>query len=111
MLTFIVLGAITGSVYGLAGVGLVLTNKTSGIFNFAHGALATVAAYAFYSLHVQHQMPWPIADTLCLFIIGTAMGLGFESFARGIARSALVWRVVATVGVLLIIEAVCTILY
>ena len=37
MLPFIVIGLTTGSVYGLAGTGLVLTYKTSGIFNFAHG--------------------------------------------------------------------------
>ena len=40
MLPFIVIGITTGSVYGLAGTGLVLTYKTSGIFNFAYGSLA-----------------------------------------------------------------------
>ena len=39
MLPFIIAGLTTGSVYALAGVGLVLTYKTSGVFNFAHGAL------------------------------------------------------------------------
>jgi branched-subunit amino acid ABC-type transport system permease component len=39
-------------VYGLTAVGLVLTYKTSGLFNFAHGAMATVSAYAFCSLTV-----------------------------------------------------------
>lgn len=38
-LPFNIAGLTTGAVYGLAGVGLVLTYKTSGIFNFAHGAL------------------------------------------------------------------------
>jgi len=33
-LPFIVIGLATGAVYGLAGIGLVLTYKTSGIFNF-----------------------------------------------------------------------------
>jgi len=108
---FIVAGATAGSVYGMAGVGLVLTYKTSGIFNFAHGALATVAAYAFYTLHVQHGVPWPIAAAICLLVLGPALGFGFESFARGIARAALVWRVVATIGVLLVIEAGCTLIY
>ena len=40
MLPFIIGGLTTGSVYGLAAVGLVLTYKTSGVLNFAHGALA-----------------------------------------------------------------------
>ncbi|MDQ1515201.1 MAG: hypothetical protein QOE80_1031, partial [Actinomycetota bacterium] len=35
---FVIAGLTTGSLYGLAAMGLVLTYKTSGIFNFAHGA-------------------------------------------------------------------------
>ena len=49
-LPFIISGIATGAIYGLAGSGLVLTYKTSGLFNFGHGAIATVAAYAFYAL-------------------------------------------------------------
>ena len=38
-LPFIVAGLTNGSIYGLAAVGLVLTYKTSGIFNFGHGVI------------------------------------------------------------------------
>ena len=34
----------------LEGAGLVLTYKTSGIFNFAHGSIAALAAFVFYFL-------------------------------------------------------------
>jgi ABC-type branched-subunit amino acid transport system ATPase component/branched-subunit amino acid ABC-type transport system permease component len=111
LLPFIVAGVTAGSVYGLAGVGLVLTYKTSGIFNFAHGALATVAAYVFYALHVQEGVPWPVAGAVCLLVLGLGLGAGFEAFARHVARAPLVWQVVGTLGVLLIVEAVCDILY
>ena len=40
-LPFIISGIATGAIYGIAGTGLVLTYKTSGIFNFAQGAVAT----------------------------------------------------------------------
>ena len=53
-LPFIVIGIATGAVYGLAGVGLVLTYKTSGIFNFAYGAVAALAVFVFYWLHTEH---------------------------------------------------------
>ena len=43
---FIVIGLTAGSIYSLAALGLVLTYKTSGVFNFAHGAIAAVAAFA-----------------------------------------------------------------
>ena len=42
---YLVAGITVGSIYALAGVGLVLTFKTSGIVNFGHGAVAAVAAY------------------------------------------------------------------
>ena len=66
LLPFIVLGAVSGAVYGLAGVGLVLTYKTSGILNFAHGAIAAVGAFAFYALYVQCHLPWPVAAAICV---------------------------------------------
>ena len=49
---FIISGIATGSIYGLAAAGLVLTYKTSGVLNFAHGAVAAAAAYFFYWLNV-----------------------------------------------------------
>ena len=53
LLPYIVVGLVSGSVYGLAGVGLVLTYKTSGAFNFAYGGIATIAAFTFYGLNVE----------------------------------------------------------
>jgi branched-subunit amino acid ABC-type transport system permease component len=47
-LVFLPSGIAIGSVYALVALGLVLTYKTSGIFNFAHGGIAAVAAYLFY---------------------------------------------------------------
>jgi branched-subunit amino acid ABC-type transport system permease component len=111
LLPFIITGIALGSVYGLAGVGLVLTYKTSGIFNFAHGAMATLAAYLFYSLHVQHGMPWPLAAVISALVLGVALGFGFEAFGRRLSRTSLVWRVGATVGILLSIEALVTIIW
>src|SRR5262245_11749431 len=101
LLPFIIAGLTTGSVYALAGVGLVLTYKTSGVFNFAHGALATVSAYLFYTLHVEHGVPWPIAAVACVFIAGPVLGLVLEQITRRLSNAGLATRVVSTVGVLL----------
>jgi ABC-type branched-subunit amino acid transport system ATPase component/branched-subunit amino acid ABC-type transport system permease component len=111
LLPFVIAGLTTGSVYALAGVGLVLTYKTSGVFNFAHGALATVSAYLFYTLHVQHGMPWPIAAVLCVFVAGPVLGLAIERIARGLSTASLATRVVSTIGVLLIVQALAVIIY
>ena len=111
MLPFIIAGLTTGSVYALAGVGLVLTYKTSGVFNFAHGALATVSAYLFYTLHVEHGMPWPAAAFICVFVVGPVLGLVFEQVTRRLGNVSLAIKVVSTVGVLLAIQAIVVIIY
>jgi ABC-type branched-subunit amino acid transport system ATPase component/branched-subunit amino acid ABC-type transport system permease component len=111
LLPFIIAGLTTGSVYALAGVGLVLTYKTSGVFNFAHGALATVSAYLFYTLHVEHGIPWPVAGAICVFVAGPVLGLVLEQITRRLSGAGLATRVVSTVGVLLAIQAIVVIIY
>jgi len=108
LLPFIIIGVVSGSVYGMAAVGLVLTYRTSGIFNFAHGALATLAAYVFYALHVVHGVPWPLAAVVAVLILSPALGIAFERFARVLSRASLIMQIVGTVGVLLVVEAFCT---
>ncbi len=105
ILPFIIAGLVSGSVYGLAGVGLVLTYKTSGVFNFAQGAIATVAAYAFYTLYVLHGVSWPIAALISVVGIGVVLGLAFEKLAQAIVGKSLALVVTSTVGVLLMVQA------
>jgi ABC-type branched-subunit amino acid transport system ATPase component/branched-subunit amino acid ABC-type transport system permease component len=111
LLPFLIIGLTSGAVYALAGVGLVLTYKTSGVFNFAHAALAAVAAYVFYTLFVLNGWPWPLAATVAIALVGPIMGLGFELLARRIHRSAQALRIAATVGVFLAVEAAIYLIY
>jgi len=99
LLPFIVSGIATGSIYGLAATGLVLTYKTSGIFNFAQGALATAAAYLFYFLHVDHRLDWKLAFFVAVFVAGPLMGLGMELVSRRLSRQRTAWKIVGTVGI------------
>ncbi|MBO0731082.1 MAG: ABC transporter permease, partial [Acidimicrobiaceae bacterium] len=110
-LPFIVIGLTTGSVYGLAGVGLVLTYKTSGIFNFAYGAFAALTVFIFYWLHNQHHMPWPYAALLCIFVVAPIEGLGLEYLTRFLEPVGATLKVVATVGLLLLLLGIGTIWY
>ncbi len=104
-LPFIVIGLTAGSVYGLAGTGLVLTYKTSGVFNFAYGAIAAVAAYVFYWLHVQQGMAWQPAALLCLFVLGPAMGLVLELLTRMLSEVGTQYQIAGMIGLTLGIEA------
>ncbi|MCW3066194.1 MAG: transporter related, partial [Solirubrobacterales bacterium] len=111
MTPFLIAGLVTGCVYGLAAVGLVLTYKTSGVFNFAHGALATVAAYVFYALHVSDHLPWPLAAAVAVFVVGPLVALAFEALARSLTGAALAVQVAATVGVMLSVAAALVLIY
>jgi len=111
LVIFVVTGLSAGAVYALAGVGLVLTYKTSGVFNFAHGALATVAAYAFFELSVSQGWSWPLAAFVSVVVVGTIMGLVLEPFARRLRSVSLPVQVAATVGLLLAVQAVVALAY
>jgi branched-subunit amino acid ABC-type transport system permease component len=71
---FIVIGITTGAVYALASMGLVVTYTTSGVFNFAHGAIGMFATYLFYSMRETLGLPTPIAVLLAVGAIAPAMG-------------------------------------
>jgi ABC-type branched-subunit amino acid transport system ATPase component/branched-subunit amino acid ABC-type transport system permease component len=105
LLPFVILGITAGSVYGLTGTGLVLTYKTSGIFNFAQGAVATTGAYVFYILHddVLHLPAVPTA-LICVFVVGPVLGLGLEAMARRLADASATMKVVATIGLVLVVQ-------
>lgn len=104
ILPYVIIGLTTGSVYGLAATGLVLTYRTSGIFNFAHGAVAAAAAYFFYWLYIVLGLPWPIAFVLSVFIFGPLMGLVIERIARHITTQTTAMKIVGTIGIILIVQ-------
>jgi ABC-type branched-subunit amino acid transport system permease subunit len=108
---FVVVGLVSGSVYSLAALGLVLTYKTSGIFNFAHGSVAAGVAYAFYEMRDQRGWPWPIAMVICLVIVGPAIGLLLERLAARLTGAAVATKIVATLGVLVMIQQLAVIRY
>jgi branched-subunit amino acid ABC-type transport system permease component len=111
LLPFIVGGIAGGSVYAMAALGLVLTYKTTGIFNFAHGSVAALAAYAFYDLRVKNGMPWPLALIFVVFVLGPVVGLLLERLARPLSRVSTAGKIVATVGLLVGIQGALSMRY
>ena len=118
-LNYFVPGISDGSVYALCALGMVLTYKTSGVFNFAYGAHAAVGAYVFYEFHdlpsrpwlkhilpsaLQGPYPWPVAFLLGLLIVGVLGGLLLERLAALLAAAPTVMIVVATVGLLVMLQ-------
>jgi ABC-type branched-subunit amino acid transport system ATPase component/branched-subunit amino acid ABC-type transport system permease component len=111
MIPFIVAGLTAGAVYSLAGVGLVLTYRVSGIFNFAYGALATLGAYGFYTLQVERGVPWVVAALVIVVVVGPAVGIVLELLSRAVVRAQLAIDITANVGVLLAIQGIIVLVY
>jgi ABC-type branched-subunit amino acid transport system ATPase component/branched-subunit amino acid ABC-type transport system permease component len=111
LLPFIVAGIAAGSIYGLAATGLVLTYKTSGIFNFGQGALATAAAYIFYAMHYASNINWVVALFVSVVVAGPLMGLGMERISRRLSQQSVAWKIVATTGLILVVQGLGTIKY
>lgn len=110
-LPFIIIGITTGSVYGIAALGLVLTYKTSGLLNFGYGAIAAAAAVLFYELHVRQGMAWPLAALIAVVSFGIIAGLLMERLAAGLAGAPTAYRIVATVGLILLVPAISSLRY
>lgn len=99
--TQLVIGTITGFVYGLTALGLVLVYKSSGVFNFAQGELGTVAIFATWLAHSQ-GLPYGAAMAAGV-LSALAMGLATERLViRPLADAPRVTVLVATAGVALL---------
>ena len=98
-LAFTIAGIVTGAIYAIASSGLVLTYTTSGVFNVAHGAMGMIAAFLYWQLRFDWQVPAPIAFVLVVFVVSPLMGMTIERvLLRRISKSAVsVWLVV-TIG-------------
>jgi branched-chain amino acid transport system permease protein len=101
---FLLLGLGAGAVYAALALGLVLVHRVSGVVNFAHGAMASAAAYAFVAAR----------DAGTAFAAAFALALAFAA-ALGLAAYVVVFRplraapalarVVASVGLMVTIQA------
>jgi branched-subunit amino acid ABC-type transport system permease component len=108
-LQYTILGLVTGGVYGIAASGLVVTYTTSGIFNFAHGAIAMLAAFTYWQLRFGWGWPAPLALVLVLLVLAPLLGAGLYGVVmRGLRGTSEVTRIVVPVSVTLGFLALCT---
>ncbi|MEX2393831.1 MAG: branched-chain amino acid ABC transporter permease, partial [Actinomycetota bacterium] len=96
----IVLGIVSGSIYGLFALGVVLVYRGSGALNFAQGEFGTIALFAAWWIITKHGYPYVLgaaAAILWAILVGTA----FERvIVRRMVNSGRVAVSIATVGLL-----------
>jgi branched-chain amino acid transport system permease protein len=111
-LQFTVVGLVTAAIYAVLASGLVVTYTTSGIFNFAHGAVAMMAAFLYWQLSVEWDLPVALSVVLILFVFAPAFGLFLDVvIMRGLEGTSEVIKTVVTVGVLFSLIALAQIIW
>ena len=102
---FIIAGLVVGSIYGIAAMGLVVTYRTTGLFNFAHGATGTAVAYGFHTLREDVGLPTVVALLLSLGVIAPALGVLLDlTLFRGVDEAAQATKVVLTMALLIVLQ-------
>ena len=109
-LKFALIGLATGAIYGLLSQGLVLIYRGSGLLNFAQGAVAMFGAYAYYEF--TERLGWPTipAATAAIALCGV-LGAGIECRVAPDAKVAAISRVIATLGIVLILQSTAYLAY
>lgn len=108
---FFVLGVADGCVLAIAATGLVLTYTTTGVFNFAHGAVGMVAGYAYYTLRVDVGVPTPVAVAVVLVVLAPVVGLLLELVLRPFRDAPATTSIVVTVALTILLIGVVQLLY
>lgn len=66
-------GILVGGVYALVALGIVVINKSSGVFNFAHGWMMLVGGMIFFSFFTVAEISLLAAFLLALFTVALAL--------------------------------------
>src|ERR1039458_129346 len=98
----VIAGIVIGSIYAVSATGLVLTYNTTGIFNFAHGAVGMVLAYLFWQLWQGWHLPVLVALALVLLVVAPLLGALLERVVmRPLYGASTNIRLAVTLGLLL----------
>src|SRR6266545_3921415 len=102
IILFLVSGVTLGSIYAIAASGLVVTYTTSGVFNFAQGAIGMLMAFIYWQLKVDWGVQTFIALVIVVLVVAPIFGAVIERvLMRRVADLSLVAQLVVTIGVML----------
>jgi ABC-type branched-subunit amino acid transport system ATPase component/branched-subunit amino acid ABC-type transport system permease component len=111
VISFALLGLGTGAIYALVAQGVVLVFRGSGILNFSQGALVMFGAYAYYELTTTLGLP-PALAILVSMLLGSVVGILIHVLILApMRRSSALVRVVATLGILIVLQSGAVLIY
>ncbi len=100
---FLIIGFATSAVYAVSATGLVVTYLTSGVFNFAHGAMGMFLAFVYWELSVNRGWPVLAALAMTLLVIAPLLGVLLDVLVmrRLVAGASVATKLVVTLALLL----------
>ncbi|WP_232716532.1 branched-chain amino acid ABC transporter permease/ATP-binding protein [Gordonia metallireducens] len=120
-LSYLVLGLGNGAVYAAIGLALVMTFKSSGVVNFATGAVALYTAYTYVLLRTGELMvpipglpktvhlggPLGVVPAMAIaLVIAAVLGLLFYALIfRPMRNASVVAKAVASIGLMIVLQA------
>ncbi len=111
-LQYTIFGVMLGAGYAIAATGLVVTYTTSGVFNFAQGAVGMVAAFCYWELVSAHNVPVLLSLVIILVIGASIAGALVERVLMRRLHGASSERpVMVTLGLMVILTGVATLVW
>ena len=108
---FVVIGIFGGGLYGLAAMGMVLTYKTVGVFNFAYGAIAMFCAFTYWQLHDVWGLTAWVSMPILFLVVAPAIGVILEALFRPLSGAAIEVVIVVSLGVLAALSAAASLIW
>ena len=121
---YLVGGLTAGTLYGLVALGIVLLYRSSRVLNFAHGDLATLAAFVGFTLLLRRQPPTPFpigpqtgwwsflpAMAGALLVAALAGAAFYFLIIRPVKEATLLGRIVVTLGLALAINGLVVLVW
>ncbi|KRT77533.1 MAG: amino acid/amide ABC transporter membrane protein 1, HAAT family [Armatimonadetes bacterium CSP1-3] len=124
LVQYLVGGLTAGTLYGLVALGIVLLYRSSRVLNFAHGDLATLAAFVGFTLLLRRQPPtpfpigpqtgwWSFLPAMAgALLAGALAGAAFYFLIiRPVKEATLLGRIVVTLGLALAINGLVVLVW
>ncbi len=104
LIIFTIGGLAAAGIYAISASGLTLTYTTTGIFNWAHGAVGMICAFAYWQMSIGWGWPVLLSMLLCLFVVAPAIGIAIEAAVmrrlEGVSETS---KLVVTLGIALML--------
>lgn len=89
-------------IYAVAATGLVVVYTTTGVFNFAQGAIGMLTAFVYWQMKVDWGWPTGVSVVVAVLVVAPLLGLALERLImRRLVDKDLVVQLMVTVGLLL----------